>query len=115
MKLPITILLLISLSCNKQTDKPVVTITPTLTVENNKWVIHLKYSPEINTIGVIRFNWTVKNSEGKSFSWFGASPLSNPVTEQKYLSEIAAFEPFVIQSLEILPDDYLNKYIILIK
>ncbi len=102
-------------SCNKETDKPVITITPSLSVENNKWVITLNYSDTINTSGFVRFYWVVSDANKKQYKWFGAIPLEQPQKIQTYNSAIQSFSPYTTDSLIILPDDYLNKYIILIK
>lgn len=115
MKIIISILFIFLISCNKETDKPVITITPTLTTENGKWVINLSYSDTINTQGFIRFYWVVKDNTGKSYKWFGELPLEQPQISQKYNSAIPSFSPYTVDSLIIIPDDYLNKYIILIK
>ena len=115
MKTLLSILILLTLSCNKQTDKPVVTITSSVTVENGKWVINLKYSPEIYTHGIFRFFWNVKDSTGKSYQWFGLQSLDHPITEYKYISGIPAFTPFTVDSVTVVPDDYLDKYIYVIK
>jgi len=109
------LLLLLTISCTKNTEKKVVTITPSLTTENGKWVINLKYSPEIYTHGIIRFYWTVKNTEGKSFTWFGLHSIDSPITEYTYHSGIEAFAPYTVDSIRIIPDDYLDKYTYIIK
>lgn len=116
MKPLLTILLtLFLISCNKETEKPVITITPTLTTENGKWVINLSYSDTINTQGFVRFYWVVSDANKKQYKWFGAIPLEQPQISQKYNSAIPSFYPYTLDSLVITPDDYLNKYIILIK
>jgi len=108
-------LLLLLISCNKETEKPVITITPTLTVENNKWVVNISYSDTINTQGFIRFYWVVSDKNKKQYKWFGAQPLEQPTITQKYNSGIESFAPYTVDSLIIEPIDYLNKYTILIK
>lgn len=116
MKPVLTIILtLILFSCNKETDKPVIIITPTLTTENNKWVINLSYSDTINTQGFVRVYWVVSDANKKQYKWFGALPLEVPQISQKYNSAIPSFSPYTVDSLIIEPTDYLNKYIILIK
>ncbi len=114
MKLLLPILILL-ISCNKQSDKPTITITPSLTSVNGKWVVNLSYSDTINTQGFIRFYWVVSDANKKQYKWFGALPLEQPQKSQTYNSAIPSFTPYTIDSLTVIPDDYLNKYTILIK
>jgi hypothetical protein len=116
MKTLTTILLTILLfSCQKEQVKPVIYITPNLSNENNKWVMNFQYSDTINTKGVIKFYWTVKDNNGKSYKYFGSQPIETPTIKQKYNSAIDAFNPYTVDSLIFEPTDYLNKYTILIK
>ncbi len=111
----LTALIILISSCKKETDKPIITITPTLSVENNKWVITLNYSDTINTQGFIRFYWVISDASKKQYKYFGALPLEKPEIRQTYPSQIPAFSPYKLDSMIIEPSDYLNKYTILIK
>jgi hypothetical protein len=113
--IPLLLLIITLISCNKEQSKPVIYIIPTITNENNKWVVNLQYSDTINTQGVVKFYWVIKDNNGKSYKYFGSQPLENPTIKQKYNSAIDAFNPYTIDSLILQPIDYLNKYTILIK
>lgn len=115
MKYPILILFILTLSsCYKETNRPIITITPSLTTQNNKWVFNLNYSDTINTQGMVRFYWVVSDSNKKQYKYFGSLPLEQPQKSQSYQSGITSFTSYHIDSLIVEPTDYLGKYTLII-
>jgi hypothetical protein len=107
------LLSLLLISCSKDSLKKQITITPTLTTQDNKWVINFNFSDSINTQGTLKFYWVVSDSTNKSYKWFGSVPFQ-PGKKQSYESGIPSFKNYKTDSINIEVYDYNDKYEFLI-
>jgi len=78
-------------------------------------VVNFTYSDTLNTQGVIKFYWVVSDRDKKQYKWFGSLPIETPQIRATYNSAIQSFTPYTVDSIIVIPSDYLNKYTLLIK